>query len=241
MSIKVGHINLMALGTVTASSTATGYPMRRLFDGFLGRFWQAGGAGSASLYLAQPAADIRAASCLAIAPGHNLTGSTITLLAGTTEENRSEVADIEVSGSGIILLEFDSVTLRYWRIKIENVTPAPQIGELYLGRLIEVEAPPEQPKTSLAPNFRFIESPAGVSQLFVQSDAREQCDLSFPRIKNNEVSVFKAWASSYAAGRIFVFVSFDETSYFATFKDAPEFTYISSTLTGMRCQVVEVL
>ena len=75
MGIKVGYVNILeTAASVTATSSATNYPLYRLYDRMFGLFWQAASAATTQIMVDQGTANIQPADTLIIPANHNLAG-----------------------------------------------------------------------------------------------------------------------------------------------------------------------
>ena len=117
-------------GTLTASSTATGYDVANIHNGLEVNSWKATSTAAQRIAIDTYSVDT-ASDSLVIGAGHNLAGATVSLQKSTTGAWAGEQVTV-VSGftatTGAILKEFTQTTSRYWSLYVSGtITVAPEI------------------------------------------------------------------------------------------------------------------
>jgi hypothetical protein len=135
-------------GTPTATDTAVGYSVLNITDLRLYTFWQAASFGTK--YITIDCATSKAADTISIV-GHNFYTSTatISLESSTTGawagEQVVRVAGFIPSNDKALMVQFASVSARYWRLKIITSAIAPYCAVVLLGARLEMPYPPDSP------------------------------------------------------------------------------------------------
>ena len=138
---KFGYENFFTVGTVTATSEATGYPKENAYDWNTYDYWKAAAAGT--VYLTVDYGSARSADYWAMA-AHDLFDNSGTVQCQYSSDNFS--ADTNDAGSLItpsdnspIFHAFTSVSARYWRLKITSTGAASTIGAAAIGAALEMD------------------------------------------------------------------------------------------------------
>jgi hypothetical protein len=138
--------NILRTATVAADSTADGFDVANLYDWKGYTLWRSGS--TATQYITITTGSAVTADVLAIY-NHNLhtVGATITLQAYdiTEPSDWADLADITPANDKIIVLTFTQESNTQFRLKIENATAAPEIGEMILCDKLELPFGPDAP------------------------------------------------------------------------------------------------
>ena len=135
-------------GALDVTSTAAGFNVLNLKNLRAYTFWKA--TNNATQYIVVDCGSEKTADCLAIL-GHNLgsIGATVTLQSSADNFNPSvndAFAGVAVTSDRIFFKEFAApVARRYWRLKIDGASAAPQIAVLMFGNKLQFPYPPETP------------------------------------------------------------------------------------------------
>lgn len=127
--------NLLETGTVSVSGASTAQPATRLYDRDIGLYWSdTGTAGTRYVAVDMGSGQTGTLTTLAIAPGHNLSGLTLTLDWSTSAVSASSWTNATTttgnSGTVAQLITSSSLTKRSFRLGITGAATAPSISEL---------------------------------------------------------------------------------------------------------------
>lgn len=123
--------NLMATGTVTASSSSTNYPVANLLTESTTEYWK---PSSVTASVSLDCLVDKNANSLAII-GHTLgsTNSTVELRVSSDGITFSLLHSITPQDDSAIVLLFNDTSWRYWRITILGSTSLPYISNIFIG------------------------------------------------------------------------------------------------------------
>jgi hypothetical protein len=158
--------NLLPLGTLSASSTASGYYVESLSDGLEYTHWKAAAGGAQSVTLDLGAGNGQAASALGLKK-HNLKTVSATVSVESSDNGAdwtTRLAGFVPSTDKALLKTFAAATARYWRINMAGCTAAPQMAVAAAGPRIDFPYPPDSPFT---PSEEGIEGETNRSKLGV--------------------------------------------------------------------------
>lgn len=141
--VKFYYKHQLDEGTLTATSTASGYNVANIYNRLEISKWKSAITTTQYINLDIGAGSTVTADYLII-HGHNFGTAGITYTLQYSDDNFS--ADTNDSFTGVaatadttILKEFTEQTDRYWRLKIENATAVPEIGICYWGQKTELD------------------------------------------------------------------------------------------------------
>ena len=166
MNPVIHATNLLPLGTLSASSTASGYDVANLGDVLEFTHWKAGVSGTAWIMLDLGVGASGTASALGI-KRHNL--KTVGAAINVESSNDAitwtpRLLEFTPASDKAFLKTFTAATARYWRINLASCTAAPQMAVCVLGPRIDFPLPPESP---FAPAEEGIEGDVNRSKLGV--------------------------------------------------------------------------
>jgi hypothetical protein len=186
--------NLFSLGTLSASSTASGYYVENLSDGLEYTHWKANTGGSQSVTLDLGVGNAQAASALGIKK-HNLktVGATVSVESSDNGVDWTpRLAGFIPSTDKAILKTFNSATARYWRISLAGCTAAPQMAVAVAGPRIDFPYPPATPFT---PSEEGIEGETNRSKIGVLLGATVRWKTF--RIHARWLNLTRTWLDAY--------------------------------------------
>ena len=114
---------------VTATGTAAGFPLRRLYDGEIGLPWKDSASGTRQIILDQGATGARAIDTVIFAAGHNLAGLTVSLDSAPDGSAWTQRALFTVT-AGVHRQSVPIRLERWWRLNIVAPSVAPAIAEV---------------------------------------------------------------------------------------------------------------
>ena len=203
--------NILASGTLTASSETSGYPKENVLDESTVKYWRpttlpatltldAGSAVSADAF-GVVAHDLFTAGC-SIEVQTSPNGTTWTSVTDT----------ITPTDNKTILQLFTSVSSRYWRIRITGASTDPNIGVLFLGQRFNFPAGVKAPYTPvwLSQQFELLTSTTLGGQFLgnrvLRQGGRTAINLvSFERdFAENDLTAFR---DHYNSGKAFIWAA----------------------------------
>lgn len=147
MNPRIFYNNLCIQGTLSATDTASGHSVYNVADWRPYTRWKAANA-SGTKYISLTLGSAKKANCFIIM-GHNLSGCEITLQYhnGTAWVNLTTITS--PTNNDDIIYNFSSSsngeTRTQFRIAIEYISEAPEIGILFIGEYLEMPYPPDAP------------------------------------------------------------------------------------------------
>lgn len=130
----IGYDNLLTIGNVTATSSATNYPATNLANPSTVSLWRS--AVTTTQYVTINATGT--ADYLALAR-HNLSATTVSVEAYDGSTWSTVFAEQVLGSNAPAILRFASTAASQFRLKIQNATVAPEIAILYVGELLELQ------------------------------------------------------------------------------------------------------
>jgi hypothetical protein len=158
-------------GTPTATDTAAGYDVLYIRDYKTFTSWKGGSTGTK--YITVDCGTAKSANCIAFAR-HNF-GTGGAQISVESSDNGSDwterIEPFTLVDDKAALRTFVSASARYWRVKINSPTIAPQVAVLLVGVRIEFPYPPDAP---FSPDKEGIEVDTNLSRTgqFLGSDVR---------------------------------------------------------------------
>lgn len=136
--IKLVYRNILENSTVTVTSENTSFPKYRLYDRDIGKLFK-GNSTPTNFYITldQGAVVTYEVDRLFIPAGHNL-DTLVIKLQYSTDNFAGDVHDAlswTQSGAGLIDKEFTGQNKRYWRLNIASPASAPELPEMFLGKV----------------------------------------------------------------------------------------------------------
>lgn len=235
--------NILETSTVTASTSASGYPSYRLYDGKMGLMWSASTSGDATITLDQGATTILPVSCLCIPKNHVFSGRQLTWQHSTNGSTWVDmIAAWTPSSSDLIYKTAAAQTKRYWRLYMVGGTPYNQCGELFLGDLVTfASGPTYDSEAGYEPSVTKVPSYTGVNHYVRNGDARRVVKYDVNRISSTEKAYYMDWFSLWDGSKPFVFVDQEDSAWFGEFAGDPKLKYEGVGIHSAQLEVREVL
>ncbi|MBI4822671.1 MAG: hypothetical protein HY805_00345 [Nitrospirae bacterium] len=175
--IKSSYKNILETGTVSLSAGTedSNYPLYRLYDRNIGRFFKTTSAITTEIKIDQGSSP-QAVDRLLIPSGHNLNGMTLDIKYSDDDITYTPAISQWTGASGLIDKSWASITKRYWKFIITTPASIPQIAELFLTQTYEWERNPSRPGEHLDPLFNIEreESFGGQVRFLIKGDPRKQ-------------------------------------------------------------------
>lgn len=132
---RIGYQTMTRNATVAVSSSAAGFPADSLKNSMTYDRWR---PESVPAYVAFNQADAVEVDYIGIA-GHNLysVGAMITVQHSNNGVTWSTVAIMEPSRDGALMIQFEPVTAKYWRVSIDGGIPT--IAVIYFGKVLVMQ------------------------------------------------------------------------------------------------------
>lgn len=130
----IGYDNLLTIGNVTATSSATNYPATNLANPSTVSLWRS--AVTTTQYVTINA--VGTADYVGLAR-HNLSAATVSVEAFNGTSWVEVFAEQVLGSNAPAILRFSSTSASQFRLKIQNATTAPEIAILYVGELLELQ------------------------------------------------------------------------------------------------------
>lgn len=135
---RIGHDNFVPSSTVTATTEATGFPADAVKRQTTWERWKPT-AMPATLNI--DAGVAKSANYIGIA-AHTLGSSAVTVVVEYSLDNAAwtTIDTIEPADNSAIMVLFDEVQARYWRVTVSAGT-IPNIGVVYIGKTLDMQRP----------------------------------------------------------------------------------------------------
>lgn len=134
---RIGYVNLLEFGEVTASSETVDYEAVSAYDRRPASYWLPSADGESTLTLELPKA--KTVEYFAV-HGHNLheNGGSIKLQYGPDGSTWTTAYEINPGSSATIMAVFDPIVALWWRV-VATSTPASYISEVAFGPVLVIE------------------------------------------------------------------------------------------------------
>ena len=204
--VKLYYENHLEVSTIAPTSESPFYPAYRLCDRAQGFLFKGtshpnpfdikidlGSSGPYSLI-----------DTLILGKNHNLAGLTLTLSHSDNDADYS-VADSWVCALGINRQSFTATQHRYWKLSIAAPTADPEIGEIFLTKVLSLERGPQM-GSDRGPqdNIDRSESSAGIEQKVILGEQRRARRYDLQNLEDSERLDLEALASGAYGKNFFV-------------------------------------
>jgi len=174
--LKLYYQNYLESGTVTVTSENSSFPKYRLYDRAQGLLFK--GASIPSIFDIDvdlgTSGPYPMIDNLILGKNHNLYGQTVVLYASEDGVDYAQI-DTWVVLDGINRRSFTGLNRRYWRLRINDPIDAPEIGELFLTKVLAFERNPNWDYGyGRVKKVNRLESEAGYSQKTKSADMRKR-------------------------------------------------------------------
>ncbi|MDP2168402.1 MAG: hypothetical protein Q8J64_08745 [Thermodesulfovibrionales bacterium] len=202
--IKCCYENILETSVVTLSAGTedAGFPLYRLYDRGIVRFFKTTAAVTTTVKVDQGGSPIRVDRLL-IPAGHNLDGMTLGIEYSDDGISYTPAVAMWVQeGTALIEKSWPAESRRYWRFTISGPSSAPRITELFLTRSYEWEKDPAHLSGPLEPFFNAErdETSSGQGRHLINGSAKRQrlyhVSGAWEVQKNNILGLNAAWAGS---------------------------------------------
>ncbi len=174
--LKLYYQNYLEPGTITVTSEDSSYPKYRLYDRAQGLLFK----GTSHPNPFDIKIDLGASGpyplidTLILGKSHNLTGLTLALSYSDNDVAYTQAASW-VAASGINRQSFTGAQHRYWKLSIANPPSNPELGELFLTKLLAFERNPNLDYGyGRAKRINRLESEAAYSQKTKRGEMRKR-------------------------------------------------------------------
>lgn len=206
--IKCCYKNLLESSTVTLSAGTenASYPLYRLYDRDVGKFFKPAAATTIEIKIDQGPYNIQAADRLLIPAGHVLDRRT---LDNKYSDNDSAYSPAVVqwiqSGVGLIDKSWSSITHRYWKFIVTSPAMMPMFTELFLTQTYTWEVNPVIPTGELDDIFNVENqvTSGGYDRFLIHGIKKRQRNYSVVKRGETQRASIEALNTAWAGSKPF--------------------------------------
>jgi hypothetical protein len=242
--LKVYYQNYLESGILTVTSENTSFPNYRLYDRAQGLLFKATShpnpfdikidLGASGPY---PTIDT-----LILGKNHNLAGLTLTLAYSDNDADYTTAASW-VCAAAINLQPFTGVQHRYWKLSIASPSSDPEIGELFLSKVLSFERNPNWDYGyGRLKKINRLESQAGYTQKTKWADMRKRRRYHLTKMDSNQRIDIETFEDVTESIKNFYIEDLQGNLFFAELPDPlPEFVAEQGGRWGLDFSVQEAL
>lgn len=204
--LKTYHLNILESSTVTSDPAAdSSFPVTRLYDRHIGRFYKAGSAADTTIHIDQGASNIQEVDTLIIPKDHNLSTLSCTLSYSDNDSDWTIVSSWTQADSSQIEKPFTAATHRYWRLVVSSPASAVQIAEVFLTKSYEWDRNPEELDRGVYPEFNVErkEDSGGRPRFIVYGSSKRRREYNLYKIHDTDKTQIEALNESWAGSKPF--------------------------------------
>ena len=242
--LKLYYQNYFESGTITVTSENSSYPKYRLYDRTQGLLFK----GSSHPDPFQIKVDLGASGpypaidTIILGKNHNLSGLTLTL-AYSDNDTDYTTAKSWAATAAINRQSFTQAQHRYWRLSIAVPASDPEIGELFLTKLLSFERNPSLGYGyGKRKNINRLESQAGYAQKIKWGEMRNRRTYRLTKIEEAQRIDIETFENAIDSVKNFYIEDLEGNLFFAEFPEPlPEFIAEPMGRWGLDFTVQEVL
>jgi hypothetical protein len=242
--IKTAHMNILESSTVSLSAggASPDTPLSRLWDRNISRPFIADSASTLTVKLDQGASP-SAVDRLIIPSGHNLSGATLSLTHSSDDIDYTDALSPWQAGAGLITVQWQGITRRYWKFTVSGAGAAPEFAELFLTETYEWQRNPSRPTGRLSPEFNVkrIVSSGGQERHLVLGPPRSRRSYGLLRMGSQMRSEMEALEYAWSGARPFWLFDHGSEWLFGSLDAGLCISEISEGLSRMRFDFTEAL